>query len=371
MKTILLAVCGLTPQVITETLYALHQQGQQVDAIRVLTTRAGKDACISGLLRAGEGQYHQYLEDYGLPREAIDFSPRHLLAVLGEDGTELDDIGSEDDSERFLRLCMEETFAHTADSQIRVLFSIAGGRKTMGACLSLAAQCYGRPQDRIYHVLVRPAEFESCRDFYYPPKTPRTVAVLNRDRRPCHMDTALAEITLVPLPFFPLRGQLTPAMLRQPESPAALMLSLVREEKPQLLIDLPQQKLIWKGAELDLPPSLLAYYALLALHKQEADCGKTRCPGCDDCYLTGAGILAKQAEMTRLYQRLTSREPVKSGATALEEDYLKQYRSKINRDIAARFGRYEARLLQIGSIGKRPGVRYGIGVDRALIRVVM
>ncbi|NLV24760.1 MAG: TIGR02584 family CRISPR-associated protein, partial [Deltaproteobacteria bacterium] len=41
MKTVLLAVCGLSPQVITETLYALHQQGRQVDAVRVLTTRQG------------------------------------------------------------------------------------------------------------------------------------------------------------------------------------------------------------------------------------------------------------------------------------------------------------------------------------------
>lgn len=371
MKTILLAVCGLSPQVITETLYALHQQGQQVDAIRILTTRAGKDACIAGLLRAGDGHYDQYLSDYGLSPDAIDFAPRHLRAVLAENGTELDDLGNEDDSERFLRLCMEETFELTADAQVRVLFSIAGGRKTMGACLSLAAQCYGRPHDRIYHVLVRPSEFESCRDFYYPPPTPRTIAVLNRDRRPCHMDTSEAEITLVPLPFFPLRGQLTPAMLRQPESPAALMLSLVREDRPQLLIDLPQRKIVWKGVELDLGASRLALYALMALHKQEAHCQPASCQGCADCYLSVDQVLAKQDTMTRLYQRLTTREPVKSGATALDVDYFQQYRSKINRDIVARFGQYEARRLQIDRIGSRPGVRYGIGLDRALIRVVL
>ena len=34
MKTILLAVTGLSPQVITETLYALHQQNRKVDAIQ-------------------------------------------------------------------------------------------------------------------------------------------------------------------------------------------------------------------------------------------------------------------------------------------------------------------------------------------------
>lgn len=370
MKTILLAVCGLSPQVITETLFALHQQGRQIDAIRVLTTRAGKDACLAGLFRAGDGHYYRYLDEYGLPRDAIDFAPRHLLAVLADDGTEIDDIADEYHSERFLRLCMEETFALARDDEQCVLFSIAGGRKTMGACLSLAAQCYARPQDRIYHVLVQPSEFESCRDFYYPPRTPRTIEVLNRERRPCHMSTAEAQITLVPMPFFPLRRQLTPRMLRRPESPAALMLSLVREDKPQLLIDLPQKKIVWKGVECDLTPSLLALYAVLALHKQEAACAKSPCLNCGDCALSVDQILAKQADITRLYQRLTTREAVKSGATALDEEHVGQYRSKINRLIAGTFGDHEARALRVGSRGARP-VRYAIGVARELIRVVL
>lgn len=371
MKTVLLALCGLTPQVITETLYALHQQGRQIDAIRVLTTRVGKDACLAQLFRSGDGHFYRYLEDYRLSCDTIDFAPRHVHAVMAEHGAELDDISSEDESERFLRLCMETTFDLTADRQTQVIFSIAGGRKTMGACLSLAAQCYARPQDRIYHVLVEPPEFESCREFYYPPPQSRSVAVQTRDRRPCHMSTAEAEITLVPLPFFPLRGQLTPTMLRQPESPAALMLSLVREEKPQLVIDLPQQKIIWKAVECDVPPALLAYYTLFALHKQEADCSKNCCLSCDDCYLTAEQILQKQNEMTRLYQRLSGREPVKSGATGLDEDYLQQYRSKLNRLIRSAFGDYEARRIQITATGERPGIRYGIDLERESVRVVM
>ena len=43
MKNILLAVTGLSPQVITETLYALHQINRRVDAIHVITTRDGKE----------------------------------------------------------------------------------------------------------------------------------------------------------------------------------------------------------------------------------------------------------------------------------------------------------------------------------------
>lgn len=370
MKTYLVAVCGVTPQVITETLYALHQQGTQVDAISILTTRSGKDACIGQLLRAEDGEYFRYLAEYGYGPDRIDFSPRHVKAVLNEDGTEIDDIDTEEENERFLQMCMEEAFALSRDPHSRVLFSIAGGRKTMGACLSLAAQCYARPQDRIYHVLLTPAEFESCRDFFYPPKVPRMADVRSRDGHACQMETSLAQITLVPMPFFPLRSHLMPQMLRQPESPAALMLSLVREIKHELAIDLVQRKLVWKGVELDMSPSRLALYSLLAIRKKDSDCQRSSCQECESCYLTFDQISERQGELTRLYQRMTTRELGKAGIVNLDTLEFNSYRSKINKEITFGFGEYEGRKLQIESCGPRLGLRFGIRLDKKRIRIV-
>jgi hypothetical protein len=73
MKNILLAVVGLSPQVVTETLYALHQQGRPVDAIHLITTRAGKAAILSSLLAPGEGRYFRYLADFGIDLVPIPF----------------------------------------------------------------------------------------------------------------------------------------------------------------------------------------------------------------------------------------------------------------------------------------------------------
>jgi len=371
MKTYFLAVCGLTPQGITETLYALHQEGKHVDAIRVLTTRDGKDQCIAGLFGAQDGQYFKYLEEYGYARDAIDFAPRHVCAVSDENGREINDIADELDNELFLAACMQQTFELTRDPNSAVYFSLAGGRKTMSACLSLAAQCYGRSQDRIYHVLVSP-EFESNREFFYPPRESRLIQLKSfQDGQPYHKETRYAKVTLVPMPFFPLRNQLTEKVLRGPEAPATLMLSAVREKTHELVVNLKEGKISWKGVELDLPPSLMALYALLTLHKQEAYCSKTCRRECVDCYLNVDQILARQSDMTRIYQRLTSREPVKSGATALDVEHIVQYRSKINRAIRTTYGEYEARCLQICSVGERPDTRYGIGLERGLIRVVM
>jgi len=370
MKTYLLAVCGLAPQVVTETLYALNQQGVQVDAIRILTTRAGKDVCIGQLLRAQDGEYFKYLEQYGYDPEIIDFAPRHIRAVLNEDGTEINDIDTEEENERFLHLCMEEAFELTKDPQNRVLFSVAGGRKTMSSCLSLAAQCYARSQDRIYHVLVTPTEFLNCRDFFFPPKIPQLVDVKTSDEKPCRMETSLARLTLVPMPFFPLRGHLTPDMLNQPESPASLMLSLVREDQYELTIDLIQRKIIWKGVELDVSAARLALYTLFAVTKKQFECNRSSCQECDQCYLTYEKISEKQDELTELYLQMTTREVANKGIANLDNYEFSTYRSKLNKEITLCFGDYEARKLEIESLGKRPGVRYGIRLEKARIRIV-
>jgi CRISPR-associated protein (TIGR02584 family) len=55
----------------------------------------------------------------------------------------------------------------TEDPDTEIHVSIAGGRKTMGYYLGYALSLYGRPQDRLSHVLVSDP-YETNRDFYYP-----------------------------------------------------------------------------------------------------------------------------------------------------------------------------------------------------------
>ena len=64
MKRVLLAVCGLTPQIITETLYALHCEGRLPQRVVVLTTRAGRERCLNTLF-GGPGMLHRFFDDYG------------------------------------------------------------------------------------------------------------------------------------------------------------------------------------------------------------------------------------------------------------------------------------------------------------------
>lgn len=374
MKRVLLAVCGLTPQVITETLYALHREGRMVDAVRVLTTRAGKGVINAHLLQPEGGEYYRFMNDYGIDVGTVDFAHRHVITAADEYGTEMDDIGTEEESELFLRYCMELAFELTLDPDASVYFSIAGGRKTMGASLALAAQCYGRPQDRIFHVLVSP-EFESSRDFFYPPPVSRLVTLHDQLRQPYQKETRYARISLVSMPFFPVRDRLSDRMLREAETPTALMMSLVKEARQDLMIDLRARTVTWKGVQCDMMPAHLALYVFFALFKKERDCSRSGCRGCDECFLSAVDVLDHQEQITGLYKKICSSRCVEEmsdgGVCSLSSENFNSYRSKIKRILEQGFGAHELKHLEIASVGRRPGVRYGISLDRARIRIVI
>lgn len=374
MKKILLAICGLSPQIITETLYALYQQGKMPDAIRILTTREGKITCNAMLINPVDGEYYRFLNEYGIDYRTIDFQSHHLQCVTDENGREIDDLSDEEENELFLRACMETTFELTRDPDCAVYFSIAGGRKTMGACLTLAAQFYGRPQDRLYHVLVSP-EFESSRNFFYPPSVSQPVTLYDHQKQPYTKETRYAKVSLFHVPFFSLRERLEARHLKEPEAPAALMLSLVREKKPELVIDLPGRKVVWRGVEVDMMPAKLALYAFFALRKKDITCEHISCRGCDDCFLSVVEVLDAAEEIASLYRKTgmkrESCEKNDTGVQSLSAENFNSYKAKIRRDLEKGFGAHELKHLEILSIGKKPGVRYGIPLDRTKIRVVM
>ena len=189
---------------ITETLFALHQNGQRVDAIHLISTREGTGKALTALLDPDRGRYFQYLKEYGIDPRSIDFGPQNIHRVTDPHGREALDIADEADNENLLRKCLDLAFHFTGEKGNAVFFSVAGGRKTMSACLTLAAQMYGRPQDRIYPVLVSP-EFESSPEFYYPPRQSRLIELKDKNGNPYFKETRYAEVNLIPLPFASIR----------------------------------------------------------------------------------------------------------------------------------------------------------------------
>jgi CRISPR-associated protein Csx14 len=374
MKNILLAVAGLSPQVITETIYALNQMSRSVHGIHIITTRPGKDRLLAQLLDGGKGPYYRYLEEYGVAETGTEFGPGNIHVVRDNFGAEIEDIVDESDNACLLKKCMELTFYHTRNPDNAVFFSIAGGRKTMGACLTLAAQMYGRSQDRLYHVLISP-EFESCRDFFYPPKKPKTIELRNAKGESYYKSTRYAKVNLVHMPFFSIRSQLSPEVLDQPRDPATLMLSLVREIPERLVVNLNEGHVLYRGSQLDLMPARMAIYAFFALCKKACPEPDQNCKACDTCFVDIQGVMQRQPEITDLYRRLCGSRPLDemsdTGILNLNAENFRSLKSRIKNDLTCAFGLPAVEKIAIASVGRPPNTRYGLRMDKAAIEVVM
>ncbi|HHO76725.1 MAG TPA: TIGR02584 family CRISPR-associated protein [Deltaproteobacteria bacterium] len=369
---ILLAAAGLSPQVITETLYGLHQQGKAVDAIHVVATRQGKERVYACLLSPTDGKYLQYLSEYEIDSGTIEFGFDNVHVVKDEHGREIEDIVSEDDNGCFLSMCLELACRFTRRPDDSVFFSIAGGRKTMSACLMLAAQLYGRPQDRVYHVLVSP-EFENNRDFFYPPAEHTQIELKDRQGNPYIRDSRYARVSLVPVPFVSIRDRLAGQDLEKPMDPAALMLSVVREDRPGLAIDLARSVIVYKHREMDMMPARLALYTFFAMGKKRCTKTGSSCRGCTECYLNIEEILNRRTEIADIYHGMPCRKPAgslsDSGILCLDAENFNSYKAKIRRDLEKGFGPYSLPEIAIESAGARPDTRYGLNIDRDRITI--
>ncbi|MCM8611164.1 CRISPR-associated ring nuclease Csm6 [Accumulibacter sp.] len=269
-RRVLLAVTGLSPQIVTETLYALTVGAEGTPfvptEIHLITTRSGAEKARLALLSDDPGWFHQLCHDYELP--PIRFAADTVHVLRDGDGGALEDIRSPDDNRHAADGITELVRAFTADPDCALHVSIAGGRKTMGFFLGYALSLYGRPQDRLSHVLVS-EPFESSGGFYYPTPFSR-VLELPGGRL---VDTAKALITLAELPFVSLRHGLPEALLtghasyNQTVEAARQALA-----PPELKLDLASRRVRAAGKVFAVPRAelaLLSVFARRVLHGEE------------------------------------------------------------------------------------------------------
>lgn len=79
--TVLLAITGLNPQVVTETVFALSRESAAAfpRSVHVLTTTEGADRARLTLLSDEPGWFRRLLRDYQLPSVAFDHAHIHVL----------------------------------------------------------------------------------------------------------------------------------------------------------------------------------------------------------------------------------------------------------------------------------------------------
>ena len=194
-KHVLISVVGLSPQVITETLYCywcLASPPIPITEVFALTTLRGKQALEETLL-GDNGKLKSLCNDYNLPPIHFDLANIHLLKDA--DGQPLEDISSVIDNEALADQIFAFVRKLATSTDICLHASIAGGRKTMGLYIGLAMQFYGRPGDTLSHVLVNP-ELEN-QEFFYPP--PDGADVVLNDGRTIPATEIRLELAEIPL----------------------------------------------------------------------------------------------------------------------------------------------------------------------------
>src|ERR1700742_1794246 len=89
-KHILVAVLGQTPQVITETIYALMIKNKPrvpLSEIYILTTSKGAETA-ERILCGEQGQINRLFNEYGINPQSIRFDKSHIITICREDQTE-------------------------------------------------------------------------------------------------------------------------------------------------------------------------------------------------------------------------------------------------------------------------------------------
>jgi len=265
-RRILLMVTGRTPQVVTETLYALNVKRDPPfipTEVHLVTTDEGAQDARLALLAPDTGRFHGLCKDYSL--SGIDFTPEQVHLIRDAEGRPVEDIRTKAEHEACADLITEQVRIFTADENAALHVSLAGGRKTMTYYLGNALTLFGRSQDRLSHVLV-PPPFESNPEFFYPTPYDRP---LYSNRLERWLDAKDAEVTLADIPFVRLRNSL-PSRFKNLEEGQASFTEVVAAmqqafEPPAVTVDFREKGLyLADGRFVALSGADLAFYAWLA-----------------------------------------------------------------------------------------------------------
>lgn len=260
----LLMTTGRTPQVVTETFYVLATRSGAEHfvptEIHLVTTEEGRRQAELDLLDSGAGQLSSLCAELGLAREQVRFGQDTIHVVRDARGVPLEDIRNVADNRAGADTIVSHLRRLTVDPTSAVHVSLAGGRKTMGFYLGYAMSLFGRPQDRLSHVLVDPC-FESLPDFFFPTRQSRILRL--RGGRGT-VDAKDASIDVADIPVVSLRGLLGPDLLGDDHASYAEIVRRTRasfDVNPALQADLHELRFVAAGHAVKMGIAEAVWYA--------------------------------------------------------------------------------------------------------------
>ncbi|MBV1868043.1 MAG: TIGR02584 family CRISPR-associated protein [Marinosulfonomonas sp.] len=279
MKHVFLASLGGSPQVITETLWALMNPQKLIDpknrnrkpvapeVVHLVTTSFYNERLflsVDDKNRKIEQKIGALYSQYGHRTPIIVFDP-----VQNEEGTEsISDIRDQDENVLYANHVTTKLKAYADRPDNVIHMSLAGGRKTMSSYDHSAMMFFGRANDELSHVLVKPQALEGSPDFWWPDQEESTVTVRGIEFL---TSSELAQVDLIDVPFVRLH-------VRLPKGPPAEALdynSLVEfvefEKQGEPIVVNAIDCTITIGSDVvKLAPQPFALFSLLAISKKGA-----------------------------------------------------------------------------------------------------
>lgn len=377
-KEIFIFVAGATPQIITETVYALAHCEPPVypDEIYIITTETGRRRIEDTIVR--KDLFALMSKEFNIPLKGL--TSESFIIVKDSQGNPLEDIRTEEENEAIGDTITSFIREKSKDMKARLHCSIAGGRKTMSFYLGAALQLFGRPWDKLYHVLVSP-EFESNPEFFYKPKKNKVIECRMPDGTVKRLNTKDAEIQLAELPFIRLGNKISLHGKGFREFVAESQKEIdIATMQPTIRINLAERVIHIGDKLIEMIPMHLSLYTAFLMQKKEYCKHRERpyCFDCTDCYQSHIELSDRPAleEIVKYHRQIYKNQPLKSEELlnrwkdGMGIDVIRQGISKINRTIKEQLN--DETILpyySIVTVRKYSSSRYGVRVEKGKIRV--
>ena len=288
-RRILICTIGQTPQVVTETVWALLHPAKESarepwkpHEIHIVTTSPGLHR-VRETLQDPRGQLALLIQQK-TPPVTIHLPRRDGTSdIFRPGGTEshdlsgtLGDIRSEQDAAIMGDLILRLIAGFVKDERNEIHVSLAGGRKTMSAHALLAMTLVGRHKDKASHVLVSPEEFEDHPSFWHPDQgglIPTKQTLHSSNNSAPALDPKNARILLIEAPTPLMRYSVKDARkletLTLAQVVSELNLAAAAKIDPQIRFATRLNEIILNGVARKFTPKIFAIYRLIATAWQE------------------------------------------------------------------------------------------------------
>ncbi|MBN1352285.1 hypothetical protein JXJ21_23010 [candidate division KSB1 bacterium] len=374
-KHILISLLDRHPQNLTKTLFALHaKQKVPISEIWILTTSQDKTVLWTRLMKPGKGYLDCFYRDYNINASSIDFRLDTILEgadIVKGIPTGTNSCQEKDFIEGLFRFLKEKT--NRDDIALHCVLSTTD--RLLNVYFAFALQFFGRAVDKLYQLSIKPPQFESRRDFPYPPPVAYDLPTEDGNR----FSTTQIEIALSEIYYVRLRTRIE-YLFGTSNLSFGEMVRLTHEELerapnlPVMIVDRQQRKLVIGNKSIMLTPiefSIYRYY--LERNKLRPKSIPARnyeqyFEGADGFFLSQRGtdrIMQIYQEYVSEYQLGAYKDSLKKGPLPFEKAC--QYFSRIKRKIKiALQNEGRAEFYVISPVG-RYRKKYGIKLDNEKI----